>query len=54
MHDLKTVKNMENIIIHQPRAHFINNINVSLVSTPWKLGETSSTTSLLLIRTSSN
>ena len=45
---------MENINIHHPRVHFINNINGSLVFTLWKRGETSSTNSLLLIRTSSN
>ena len=53
MDDLKFVENMENINNHHPRAHFINISNGSLVFTPWKRGETSSTTSLLLIRTSS-
>ena len=42
------------IKIHQPRAHFININTGSLVFTLWKLGETSSNTSLLLIQTSSN
>ena len=35
-----------------PGAHFINNNNGSLLFTLWKNGETSSTTSLLLICTS--
>ena len=41
-----------NINNHHPHVRFINN-NSSLVLTLWKRGETSSTTSLLLIRTSS-
>ena len=41
-----------NIINHHPHVHFIRN-NRSIVLTLWKWGETSSTTSLLLIRTSS-
>ena len=46
---------MADINNHHPRAHFINNINsASLVFTLWKSGETSSITSLLLNRTSSN
>ena len=54
MHDVNYVDNMKNINNHHPRAHFIINNNSSLVFTLWKWGETSSTTSLLLIRTSSN
>ena len=54
MHDFKIVNNMEKIDIHRPRAHFIIISNGSLVFTHSKWGETSSTTSLLLIRTSSN
>ena len=54
MRDFKFVDNIENMNNHHPRAHFINISNGSLVFTLWKLGETSSTTSLLLIRTSSN
>ena len=54
MHEFKFVDNMESIINHHPRAHFININDGSLVFTLWKWGETSSTTSLLLIRTSSN
>ena len=42
---------LNNINNHHPHVHFINN-NSSLVLTLWKWGETSSTTSLLLIRTS--
>ena len=38
---------------HLPPVHFINNSKSSLVLTLWKSGETSSTTSLFLIRTSS-
>ena len=54
MHDFKYVDNMKNMNNHHLRAHF-NNINISsLVFTLWKRGETSSTTSLPLIRTSSN
>ena len=48
------LNNMESMKNHHPRVHFIINDNGSLVFTPWKWGETSSTTSLLLIRTSSN
>ena len=48
-----TLNNMANIHDHHPQAHFINNNNGSLVLTLWKWRETSSTTSLLLIRTSS-
>ena len=44
-----TLKNINN---HHPHTHLINN-NSSLVLTLWKGGETSSTTSLLLIHTSS-
>ena len=47
-----TLDNIANIIIHHPHVLFINN-NSSLVLTFWKWRETSSTTSLLLIRTSS-
>ena len=54
MHDFKIVDKMENIKNHHPRAHFIIISNGSLVFTLWKWGATSSTTSLLLIRTSSN
>ena len=43
-----TLKKINN---HHSRVHFINN-NISLVLTLWKRGEISSTTSLLLIRTS--
>ena len=50
MHDFKTVDNMENINNHHPCAHFIIFSNGSLVFTVWKRAETSSTTSLLLIR----
>ena len=48
-----TLNNMADIHDHHPHAHFINNNNGSLVLTPWKSGETNSTTSLLFIRTSS-
>ena len=44
-----TLNNKNNL---HPHVHFINN-NSSLVLALWKLGETSSITSLLLIRTSS-
>ena len=43
---------LNNINNHHPHPHFINN-NSSLALALWKLGETSSTTSLLLTRTSS-
>ena len=43
---------LNNINNHHLHIHLINN-NSSLVLTLWKRGETSSTTSLLLIRTSS-
>ena len=52
-----TLDNMANINNHHSRVHFINdknNNNSSLVFALWKCGDTSSTTSLLLIRTSSN
>ena len=45
------LNNMENRNNHQPRVHYINNKNGSLVFTLWKWGETGSSTSLLLIRT---
>ena len=48
-----TLNNIVNINNHHPHAHFINNKNSSLVLTLWKRGETSSTTSFFLIRTSS-
>ena len=54
MHDFKYVDSMKNINNHHPRAHFIIIDNNSLAFTLWKWGEISSTTSLLLIRTSSN
>ena len=54
MHDFKFVDSMENISNHNPHAHFIIIGNGSLFFTLWKWGESSSTTSLLLIRTSSN
>ena len=54
MHDFKFVDNTENKNSPHPHAHFIIISNGSLVFTPWKCGETSSTTSLLLLRTSSN
>ena len=54
MHDFNFVDNMENISNHHPRSHFIIISNGSLVFILWKWGETSSTTSLLLIRTSIN
>ena len=54
MHDFKIVDIVEKKKIHHPCAHFIIISNGSLVFTPWEGGETSSTTSLLLIRTSSN
>ena len=44
----------KNTNIHHTRAHFIIIKNSSLVFTPWKCGETSSTTSLLFIRTNGN
>ena len=47
-----TLNNIANIKNHPPHVHFINNNKISLVLTLWKGGETSSTTSLLLIRTS--
>ena len=43
---------LNNINNHHPHLHLIND-NSSLALTPWKRGETSSTTGLLLIRTSS-
>ena len=49
-----TLNNMVKINNHHPRVHFINNKNGSLVFALWNRGETSSTTSLLLIRTSIN
>ena len=54
MHDFKFMDNMENINNHYPRAHFMIISNGPLVFTLWKWGETSSATSLLLIRTSRN
>ena len=51
--DCMTLNNIANINNHHPHVQFNNN-NGSLVLTLWKRGETSSTTSLLLIRTSSN
>ena len=48
---LKTMENINNL---HPRVHLINNKKGSLVFTIWKSRETSSTTNLLLIRTSSN
>ena len=51
MHELT---NMKDINIHHLRAHVITINNSSLVFTLWKGGETSSTTSLFVIRTSSN
>ena len=47
-----TSNNIANINNHHPQVHFINN-NSSLFLSLWKLGETSSTTSLLFIRMSS-
>ena len=47
-----TLNNIANINNHHPHVHFIKK-NSSLVLTLWKWGATSSTTSLLLIRTSS-
>ena len=53
MHDFKYVDNMEQKIIIT--LLLTSSLLVSfLVFTPWKWGETSSTISLLLIRTSSN
>ena len=49
-----TLKNMAILNNHKPDVHFINFINNSVVFTLWKWVETSSTTSLFLIRTSSN
>ena len=54
MPDFVYEKTMENTNIYQPRAHFIIIYNSSSVFTLWKVGETSSTTSLLLIRASSD
>ena len=54
MHDFKCVDKMKNIKNHHPGGHFIIISKGSLVFTLWKWGETSSNTSLLLIRTSSN
>ena len=54
MHDFKYVDIKKNINIHHPRSHFIIINNSSLDFTLWKGGETSSTTSWLLIRTSNN
>ena len=54
MHDFKFVDNMEIINIHHSRSHFIIISNSSIIFTLWKLGETSSTTSLFLFLTSSN
>ena len=45
---------LNSIKFHHPRVHFINNNKGSLVFNFWKGGETSSTSSLLLIHTSSN
>ena len=50
--DCMTLNILTNINKHHPHVHFINN-NSSLVLTAWKGRENSSTTSLLLIRTSS-
>ena len=52
MHDFIYEASMKNINNHHPRARFININSSSLVFTLWKEGETSSTTSLLLIRPS--
>ena len=54
MHDFKYENNMKKINNYHPRAHFIIIYNSSSDFTLWKWGETSSTTSLILIRTSSN
>ena len=51
--DCMTSNIIANVNNHHPHVHFIIN-NGSLDLTLWKWGETSSTTSLLLIRTSSN
>ena len=48
-----TLNNIANINNHHPHVHFNENIKNSLVSTHCKWRETSSTTSLLHIRTSS-
>ena len=50
--DYMTLNNIANKKNHLPQVHFVKN-NSSLVLNFWKWGETSSTTSLLLIRTSS-
>ena len=54
MHDFKYENNMENLINHNPHALFIIINGSSSVFILWKWGETSSTTSLLLYRPSSN
>ena len=54
MRDFKYETNMKNINNHHLGALFIIIINSSIVFTLWKSGETSNTTSLLLILTSSN
>ena len=54
MRDFKNETKMKIINNHHPRAHFIVFNSSLLVFTFWKGGETSSTTSLLLIRPSSN
>ena len=54
MHDFNFVDNLDNRHNHHSHAHFIIISNGSLVFTLWKWGEASSTTILLLIRTSSN
>ena len=54
MHDFNYENKMIYINKYHRCAHFINIHNSSSVFIFWKWGETSSTTSLLLIRTSSN
>ena len=54
MHDFEYEIILKNIYNYHPRAHFIVNNNSSLVFTLLKAGQTSSTTRLLLIRTSSD
>ena len=48
-----TLNIIANINNHHLQVHFINDNNSSLVLTLWKRGETSSTTSFFLIRSSS-
>ena len=54
MQDFKYEKLTKNVNNYHPHAHFIIIKNRFLVFTLWNRGETSSTASLVLIRTSSD